>query len=155
MAINGHGLEHISYSAMDSKQREVYHYQKVSAILADYGFVCTWLSADWKGADFIAVGVSGEVLRVQLKSGGFEINRKYCGYNDLWMLFPDRGDWYLIKHKDLVEKACQTTTMLNTKSWKDKGKYVISSADPKRRIPIKLKESLEGYKIKQDDKTLN
>ena len=49
---NGHGLKHIRYSDLDNKQREAYHYQKVAAILADYGFICTWQNADWHGADF-------------------------------------------------------------------------------------------------------
>lgn len=141
--MNGHGLKHICYSDLDNKQREAYHYQKVAAILADYGFICTWQNADWHGADFIAVGVQGKVLKVQLKSGGFEINKKYGDYENLWMLFLNCGDWYLIQHKELVDKAGEHTNMLNTKSWKERGRYTISSA-----IPRKLAESLEEHKIK-------
>ena len=141
--MNGHGLKHIDYSDLDTKQREAYHYQKVSAILADYGFICTWQSADWHGADFIAVGVKGKVLKIQLKSGGFGIYKKYSDYKDLWMLFQSGEDWYLIKHEELIDKAGETTNMLNTKSWKERGYYTISST-----IPRKLEESLKGYKIK-------
>lgn len=145
---NGHGLKRICYSELDNKQKEAYSYQIVSAMLADYGFACTWLIADWRGADFIAVGVDGTVLKVQLKSGGYEINKKYCAFKDLWMLFPDGEDWYLIKHHDLVEIADETTKHLESDSWKGKeGKYSISSSDPKRPIPSQLKEALKGYKI--------
>ena len=145
--MNGHGLKRICLSALDNKQREAYHYQKVSAMLADYGLTCTWLIADWRGADFVAIGVDGTVLKIQLKSGGYEINKKFCAFKDLWMLFPNGEDWYLIKHKDLVEKAGKTTDHLEADSWTKKGKYSISSANPKRPIPSQLKEALKGYKI--------
>ena len=143
----GHGLKPICLSDLDNKQREAYHYQKVSAILADYGLTCTWLIADWRGADFVAVGVDGTVLKIQLKSGGYEINKKYCAFKDLWMLFPNGEDWYLIKHNDLVMKAGKTTNFLNTKAWTENGKFTISSADPKRPIPNQLEKSLSKYKI--------
>ena len=153
--MNGHGLNRICFSTLDKKQREVYYYQKVSAILADYGFACTWLLADWRSADFLAVHQkNGTVLKIQLKSGGYEINEKYCKYKDLWMLFLQRRkrgepeeDWYLIKHHDLVEKARQTTNQLNTKAWKKgkgKGKYVIPRAQP---LPEKLQHALRNYTI--------
>ena len=143
---NGHSLKHICYLDLDNKQREAYHYQKVSAILADYGFICTWQNADWHGADFIAVGVKGEVLKVQLKSGGFEINKKYCDYKDLWMLFLSGRDWYLIKHTELLDKVGENTNYLNTNSWKERGIYTVSSA-----IPSKLEKSLKEYKIKMHE----
>ena len=143
---NGHGLEHICYADLDKKQREAYHYQKVTAIIADYGFICTWQHADWHGADFIAVGVNGEVLKVQLKSGGFGIYKKYLDYEDLWMLFPNCGDWYLIKHKELVDKVGETTKRLGSNGWKkENGSCTISSA--KIRIPRKLEASLKEYKF--------
>lgn len=145
--MNGHGLKPICLSALDNKQREAFRYQKVSAILADYGLTCTWLIADWRGADFVAVGVDGTVLKIQLKSGGYEINKKYCAFKDLWMLFPNGEDWYLIKHNDLVEIAGKTTNHLKAKAWTEKGKYSVASANPKRPIPSQLKEALKGYKI--------
>ena len=141
----GHGLKPICLSDLDNKQREAYHYQKVSAILADYGFTCTWLTADWRGADFVAIGVDGTVLKIQLKSGGFEINEKYCAFRDLWMLFPNGGDWYLIKHNDLIKKAGKETNFLKTKAWTENGKYTIPNA--KGRIPSQLEKSLSKYKI--------
>lgn len=142
--MNGHGLNRICYSALNHKQREVYHYHKVSAILADYGFQCTWLIDDWRGADFVAVGVDGTARLIQLKSGGYEINKKFCEYKDLWMLFQQREDWYLIKHCDLVKKADETTNQLNGKAWKEDGRFVIPRANP---LPSPLEEALRNYKI--------
>ena len=144
---NGHGLTHICYSNLNNRQREALHFQKISAILADYGFVCTWLTADRRGADFIAVRTNGKALKVQLTSGGFEINKKYDNCEDLWMLFPNFQDWYLIKHKDLVEKAGETTKFLESRLWKEKGMYTISSR-ARSRIPPKLEQSLKNYMIR-------
>ena len=144
---NGHGLKRVAFSKLNNKQKEAYSYQKASAMLADYGFACTWLIADWHGADFIAVDGNGAVLRVQLKSGGYEINGKYCAYKDLWMLFPNDEDWYLIKHCELVKKAGETTKHLESDSWKKKGRFSISSLNPKRRLPRQLQDALKGYKI--------
>jgi len=142
----GHGLKRTA-SKLTKKQKEVYAYQKVSAILADYGFECTWLINDWHGADFLAVDSHGTVLKVQLKSGGYEINKKFCEYKDLWMLFPNGDDWYLVKHHDLVEMAGEKTNQLKSSSWKEKGRFSISSANPKRPMPSQLVEALKGYKI--------
>ncbi|MDE2916638.1 MAG: hypothetical protein F4142_06800 [Nitrospira sp. SB0675_bin_23] len=142
--MNGHGLNRICFSTLDKKQREVYYYQKVSAILADYGVQCTWLIADWRGADFVAVESDGTPRLIQLKSGGYEINRKYCEFKDLWMLFLQREDWYLIKHCELVKKADETTNQLKTKAWKEGGKFIIGRAKP---LPSGLKEALRDYKI--------
>jgi hypothetical protein len=48
-------LKKVLYSRLNARQKENFNFQKVSAILADYGFVTLWLSDDWQGADFIAL----------------------------------------------------------------------------------------------------
>ena len=61
-------FESIDYEDLNSRQKENFNFQKVSAVLADYGFLTLRLSADWQGADFIAHHVSGDwYLKVQLK----------------------------------------------------------------------------------------
>lgn len=142
--MKGHGLKRIRLAELNTKQREVYYYQKISAILADHGFQCVSLMTDWSGADFVAVHKDGPVQLIQLKSGGYEINRKYCPFPDLWMLFQQQGDWYLIKHCELVKKADETTNQLKTKAWKEGGKFTIGRAKP---LPSGLKEALRDYKI--------
>ena len=60
--------EKIDYKHLNARQKENFNFQKVSAVLADYGFVTLRLSDDWEGADFIAQHINGRVIRVQLKS---------------------------------------------------------------------------------------
>ena len=45
-------LQRINYNNLNAKQKEIFNFQKVAAILADYGFNCIKLSDDWQGADF-------------------------------------------------------------------------------------------------------
>lgn len=69
----------INYEELNTKQKENYNFQKISAHLADYGFNCLRLSDDWQGADFIACHISGsQFLKVQLK-GRLTVNKKYEG----------------------------------------------------------------------------
>ena len=63
-------LEKVQYEDLNSKQKEIYNFQKVAAILADYGFNCIKLADDWQGADFLAYHKDGgQTLKVQLKGG--------------------------------------------------------------------------------------
>jgi hypothetical protein len=52
-------LKKIDYNNLNLKAKEMYNFQKVSAILADYGFTTMWLNNDWEGADFIAIHTDG------------------------------------------------------------------------------------------------
>lgn len=45
----------IKYSDLSSPQKENYNFQKISAVLADYGFATIRLSDDWNGADFFGL----------------------------------------------------------------------------------------------------
>jgi len=115
-------IQRIRYSDLNSRQREIYNFQKIAAILADYWFNCIKLSDDWQGADFLAYHIDGiNTLRVQLK-GRMSIDRKYSGKN-LHMAFPSFGIWYLIDHDTLVRIVGERTKWLNTFSWTENGKY--------------------------------
>ena len=58
-------LTRIKYMDLNARQKENFNYQKVSAILADYGFVTLRLSDDWQSADFIVQHIEREkFLRV-------------------------------------------------------------------------------------------
>ncbi|MED7788400.1 hypothetical protein [Francisella sp. 19X1-34] len=49
--------------------KKKFFFQKVSSLLADYGFNCIKLADDWQGADFLAYHKDVDnTLRVQLKS---------------------------------------------------------------------------------------
>lgn len=81
-------FEKIDYSNLNGRQKEIFNFQKVAGILADYGFNCIKLSDDWQGADFIAYHKDGnETLKVQLKSR-ITINKKYKD-KDLYIIFSD------------------------------------------------------------------
>ena len=74
-------FEPINYKALNSRQKENYNFQKVSAVLADYGFVTIRLSDDWQSADFIAYHANGETfLKIQLKSR-LTVDTKYKNKN--------------------------------------------------------------------------
>lgn len=119
----------VKYHDLNSRQKEIYNFQKVASLLADYGFNCIKLIDDWHGADFLAYHKDGnETLRVQLKAR-LTIDKKYRG-KELFMVFPVTDGWCLINHDELVKIVGNTTNWLNTSSWKDKGIY--HSASPSK-----------------------
>ncbi|EPE6127672.1 hypothetical protein ACSKGD_004550 [Vibrio parahaemolyticus] len=132
-------LTKIKYSDLSSKQREIFNFQKLAAVLADYGFNCIKLADDWLGADFLAYHKDGEEsYRIQLK-GRLTIDKKYSNKN-LYMAFPIGKDWCVISHDHLVELVDVHTNWLNTESWLDKGIY--HSAKPSKVLLEAISESI-------------
>ena len=132
--------EHIKYSELNSRQKEIFNFQKLSGVLADYGFNCIKLADDWQGADFLAYHIDGDTtVRVQLK-GRISIDQKYLDKN-LHIAFPFNGDWFLIPHDHLVEVVGVHTNWLNTSAWNDAGIY--NSKSPSRA----LMEAIDEYRI--------
>ena len=130
-------FEKVAYAELNSRQKEIFNFQKVAGVLADYGFNCIKLADDWQGADFLAYHKDGEeTLRVQLK-GRLTIDKKYQGKN-LFMAFPLSGKWCLIEHDLLIKLVGKTTNWLQTESWLVGGAY--SSAKPNQ----KLLEAISG-----------
>ncbi len=139
--MDGLNLKRIEYRELNGRQKETYNFQKVAAILADYGYNCIKLNDDWMGADFLAYHKDGDkTLRVQLKSR-LVISKKYLS-RDLYICFPGGNDWYLVPHDRLVDIAGETTSWLNSLSW-TKGEY--SSARPSQR----MLEALKRYRVSQ------
>jgi hypothetical protein len=111
----------ILYSQLNARQQENYNYQKVSAILADYGFNTIRLSDDWQGADFIAIHINGkDFLKVQLK-GRLTFEKKYID-KDVWICFSYDEKWFLYQHDILLKIFGDKMNFINTSSWK-KGGY--------------------------------
>jgi len=132
-------FERVDYKDLKPKQQEVYNFQKLASELADYGFNCIKLSDDWNGADFLAYKSDvGLTLRVQQKSCP-TIQQNYIG-KDLWMAFPIKKYWYLIKHDEFRNLLDEHTVFLNSPSWK-KGKYTIP------RASAELIELLTPYRL--------
>jgi len=131
-------LERVEYEKLKPKQKEIYNFQKLASVLADYGFNCMKLPDDWQGADFIAYHKDGnETLKIQLKSR-LSIDKKYLG-KGLHVAFPLKGCWYMVEHDRLVELAGEKTNWLNTPSW-TKTKGFFNSASPSRELMEPLKE---------------
>lgn len=129
----------VPYKSLNSKQKENYNFQQVSAILADYGYCTLRLSDDWNGADFIAVHVSNEnSLNVQLK-GRLTFDKKYQNKN-LWVCFPYKDEWYLYPHDILFMKLSTTMNFHQTESW-NKGAYSWNS------LSKAVLNSLSEYKL--------
>ncbi len=116
-------LTKIEYAQLNVRQKENYNFLKVSAVLADYGFMTMRLSDDWQGADFIAQHVDGcTFLKVQLK-GRLAFGEKYKG-KDLYVAFFNDGDWYLYPHDELLGCVLAETDVVgDTVSWIDRGSY--------------------------------
>lgn len=136
-------LKRIEYAKLNARQKENFNFQKLSAVLADYGFVTLRLSDDWQGADLIAQHVDGTTfLRVQLK-GRMGLYKKYRG-KDLWIAFNDGNAWYLYPHDELLTKVLTITGIGSTVSWSERGGYSWP------RVPGTLREVLSDYRITDD-----
>jgi hypothetical protein len=124
-------LKLCEYSSLNSRQKESYNFQKISGLLADYGFTTIHLSDDWNGADFIARHVSGKTLFVQLKSR-LNIDKKYSKTNP-YVCFPTKQRvWYMCPHNELVRLVLKRTTVGKSISWAKRGGY--SQGNPRRAL---------------------
>jgi hypothetical protein len=122
-------LKPVSYSKLNARQKEAYNFQKVSAVLANYGYSTIRLLDDWQGADFIAQHCGGiNFLKVQLKSR-LMLNKKYQG-KDLCVVFPDHCQWYIYKHDELLEQVSKLGLVTSSSSWKVRGAYSWPSLPP-------------------------
>ncbi|WP_078121926.1 hypothetical protein [Thiosocius teredinicola] len=112
-------LKKISYEELNSRAKEIYNFQKVSAVLADYGFATMWLNNDWEGADFIAVHVDGVThLKVQLK-GRLSFAKKYRGKN-IHICFRENGETYLYPHDEVLGEV---ESRISDQTWVVEGKW--------------------------------
>jgi hypothetical protein len=133
-------LTHIEYALLNARQQENYNYQKVSAVLADYGFATLRLTDDWQGADFIAQHVDGErFFKIQLK-GRLTFSKKYSG-KALYIAFHTASEWYLYPHDELLAVILAETNVAETRSWRDGNEYSFPG------LTSKLRHLLAAYKI--------
>ena len=119
-------FERINYSELNAKQKENYNFQKVSSVLADYGYNCLRLTDDWQGADFIACHKDGEkYLKVQLKAR-LTIDKKYLD-KGVFVAFRDAEFIYIYPHDLFTEKALEikktSATIGESSSWELNGRY--------------------------------
>jgi hypothetical protein len=114
-------LKLVDFQDLNARQKENFNFQKISAVFADYGYVTLRLSDDWNGADFIAQHIDGSILRVQLKSR-LSFYKRYKG-KGLFVAFPDKGNWYLYPHDELLATVLKRTNIGNTNAWLKNGGY--------------------------------
>lgn len=135
-------FQKIKYSNLNAKQKEIYNFQKLSSILADYGFHCHKLSDDWNGADFIAQHFeSKETIYVQLKSR-ITIDKKYDQSPlDIWIAFPSDGNWYLLPHSELKKSILSIApSWFERNSWQENGKVSTKRS-------VKITQALDKWKL--------
>ena len=131
----------IKYKELKPKQQEIYNFQKVAAVLADYGFNCMKLADDWQGADFLAYHKDqNETLKVQLK-GRVHVDEKYSNKN-IYMAFPLNDGWCIIHHETLLELVGLHTVWLKSDAWKNTKSYSSKSVNKH------LKYALENHVLK-------
>jgi hypothetical protein len=133
----------VDYDSLNARQKEIYNFQKVSAIFAEYGYTTIKLSDDWMGADFIAISFDGlSDLKVQLK-GTLVFDQRYCGKNLLICFFERKGgeikNLYVYPHDDLLSRFL--SIIGHTESWRKNG-YWFSST-----ISVNFRKELEEYRI--------
>ncbi len=129
---------------LNGLQQEAYNFQKVSAVLADFGYITIPLSNDWNGADFLAQDREGKTfLKVQLKSR-LTFDKKYFGKN-LYVCFRDsigdHSDWYMYDHDELLGQLIAEGQIGNTKTWELNKPYHFPV------LSAHMKELLEQYRI--------
>jgi hypothetical protein len=135
-----HNVEHVPYRNLNAKQQEAFNFQKVSAVLADYGFSTIRLTSDWRGADFIAQHFDGKTfLKVQLK-GRLCFYKKYNDL-DLRVCFPPSDQGFVYPHDELLEIILSETNIGNTSSWRKKGGYSFPT------LSKKIGTLLEPYRL--------
>lgn len=121
-------LVKIAYEELNSRQKEIYNFQKVAGQLAEYGFNCIKLADDWQGADFLAYHKDGtSTLKIQLKSR-VTIAKKYMD-KSLYITFPVNKSWFLIEHDTLVSLVGKNTNWLKSESWTGSGGYSSENAN--------------------------
>ena len=129
----------IEFNKLNARQKENFNFQKIAAVLADYGFNCIKLTDDWNGAGFLAYHIDGETtLKVQLKSR-LTVAKKYQ-YKNIYMAFPINDKWCLIEHDELLTIVNEVSpSWFQTVSWNENGKYGTG------KVSLVLQQKLQPY----------
>lgn len=135
-------FKRIAPKNLNARQKEAYHFQKVSAVLADYGYQTIKLSDDWAGADFVAQHLDGSVLKVQLK-GRLTVLNKY-EKKDLWICFPHKSTWYIYPHDIILAALIGDKKNSIRKTYEEGGGYSFPS------LSKELVGLLEKYEVKEN-----
>jgi len=90
----------VDYRSLNAKEKEVYNFHHIGALLAKHGYASYPIRDDWSGGDMFARHmVTRKSLTIQIK-GRVTFAKKYLG-KDLYIGFP-RGDGAIVYPHDLV-----------------------------------------------------
>ena len=115
----------VDYAKLDARQKEVYNFYHIAALLARYGYATHLIRDDWSGGDMFARHMlTNEPLTVQIK-GRMTFATKYRG-KDLWIAFPDGDGAYLYPHDELLEtymavRSARGTPLTENRAWSEGG----------------------------------
>src|SRR5947209_6070372 len=91
----------VAYQELNAKQREVYNFHHIGAVLAKYGFASYPIRDDWNGGDMFARHMlTGSAITVQIKSR-LTFDKKYLG-KDLHIGFPSDDLIYVYPHDEVL-----------------------------------------------------
>ncbi|MEM1390367.1 MAG: hypothetical protein AAGG45_04740 [Pseudomonadota bacterium] len=115
-------FQKVDYRDLNARQKESYNFHKVAARLADYGYNSILLNDDWQGADFIAIHIYDDFLKVQLK-GRLTMEKKYLGKN-IRVAFFHRNDLYVYDHDAFVAFTIEHKKLgSENTSWNKNGQW--------------------------------
>lgn len=110
----------IDVAKLTSAQKQVLQYQKISGILANYGYSTIRVTDNCFGFDFFARCLTEEKhIKIQLK-GRLTFDKKYLG-KDIYICFYENENWYIYPHDILLQEFIEE--IKNTLSWSENGLY--------------------------------
>jgi hypothetical protein len=117
----------IKYKELNPRQKEIYNFQKVSSLFAEYWYTTIKLSDDRMWADFIAVSMIWEQdLKIQLK-WRITFGKKYL-WKWIHICFINQLTWdvYCYDHDKVIKTFISQWKIANTVSWERDWIYYYS-----------------------------
>jgi hypothetical protein len=114
----------VDYTKLTGKEQEVINFHKTAAVLADFGFECSKISADKNGADMNAYHIeTGKTISIQLKGSRATLCKKYMG-RGLWIAYIDQNtNEVCFYDHDQAVSIFEQGPSAQTVSWKTNGQY--------------------------------
>lgn len=115
----------VEYAKLNARQKEVYNFHHIAALLARYGYATYLIRDDWSGGDMFARHMlTNEPLTVQIKSR-LTFAKKYLT-RGLWIAFPDGEAAYLFPHDELLNtyikiREARGLPLIDNRAWSEKG----------------------------------
>ena len=93
----------VDYRSLNAKEKEVYNFHHIGALLAKHGFASYPIRDDWSGGDMFARHmVTRKSLTIQIK-GRLTFARKYLG-KEIHIGFPKQDAAFVYPHDEILSK---------------------------------------------------